>query len=152
MNARPDPHCSSINLDARFGDTLIGGDGNDTLYGGWDDDFLDGGAGNDLLVGSGGADTLIGGTGDDTYVVDQGYQYFQGVFPRAALSYDDNSSDMQATTTKVVLRKSKESYKRYRTSIAGASDEEMMRKATAGFWWRDSSVRRNVDSPHVRAL
>ena len=61
----------------RFGDALIGGDGNDRLVGrGGDDELygqtgnnrLIGGNGNDMLDGGAGADRLTGGAGADHFV------------------------------------------------------------------------------------
>jgi Ca2+-binding RTX toxin-like protein len=53
----------------RFGNRLLGGQGNDVLLGGLGNDLLVGNEGNDRLDGGLGDNTLIGGLGDDIYYV-----------------------------------------------------------------------------------
>lgn len=55
----------NVVIGSRFGDNLIGSNGDDTLYGMEGRDTLIGSAGNDLLVGGIGADSLSGGDGND---------------------------------------------------------------------------------------
>lgn len=49
----------------RFGDRIIGLDGDDILNGGGGDDLIDGGDDDDTIDGGDGDDTLIGGSGDN---------------------------------------------------------------------------------------
>ncbi|MEA5475617.1 VWA domain-containing protein [Synechococcus sp. CCY9201] len=58
----------NINITARQGDLISGGDGNDVLLGLRGDDLLLGGTGSDILAGGRGADQLTGGTGADRFL------------------------------------------------------------------------------------
>ena len=65
---------------------------------------------------------------------------------------DWNTSGLQATITKVIFHKSKESAKRNESGVDRASDDEMMRKVTAEFWIQNSGIYRKASAIYIHAV